>query len=32
MFDYGQAHARIGFGRESLPEALAIWHDFIQQG
>lgn len=32
MFDYGQAHARIGFGRESLPEALSVWHEFIQQG
>ena len=29
MFDYGERHARIGFGRENLPRILPIWQNFI---
>ncbi len=31
MFDYGCGHARIGFGRENLPEVLAVWQDYIDR-
>jgi aspartate/methionine/tyrosine aminotransferase len=31
MFDYGSRHARIGFGRRSMPEALTAWDDFIRR-
>jgi aspartate/methionine/tyrosine aminotransferase len=31
-FDYGNHHARIGFGRQNLPEILAIWEQFHKTG
>ncbi len=29
MFEYGQHHARIGFGRENMHETLKRWEDYI---
>ena len=31
MFDYGSRHARIGFGRENLPEVLSVLQDYINR-
>ncbi len=30
MFDYGNSHVRIGFGRENFAEVLNVWGDFIK--
>jgi aspartate/methionine/tyrosine aminotransferase len=30
MFDYGDKHVRIGFGRENMPEILQRWGDYIR--
>jgi aspartate/methionine/tyrosine aminotransferase len=32
LFDAGDAHFRLGFGRRRLPEALAAFETFLQQG
>jgi len=29
MFDYGDKHVRIGFGRASMPDVLPVWQAFI---
>ncbi|MFH1121515.1 MAG: aminotransferase class I/II-fold pyridoxal phosphate-dependent enzyme [Bacteroidota bacterium] len=31
MFNYGNRHVRIGFGRKNLPEILSIWSDYISK-
>jgi aspartate/methionine/tyrosine aminotransferase len=31
MFDYGISHARIGLGRENMPEVLARWDEYIKK-
>lgn len=30
MFDYGHSHVRIGFGRESMSQALKLWEQVLQ--
>jgi len=30
MFEYGDSHVRIGFGRENFNEALLVWEKFIK--
>lgn len=32
MFDYGDKHVRIGFGRANMPEALKVWQQYIDSG
>ncbi len=29
MFEFGSQHARIGFGRKSMPEVLEVWGNYI---
>ncbi|HLN52224.1 MAG TPA: pyridoxal phosphate-dependent aminotransferase [Lentimicrobium sp.] len=29
LFEYGNSHIRIGFGRENMPEALDLWDQYI---
>jgi aspartate/methionine/tyrosine aminotransferase len=31
MFNYGNRHVRIGFGRKNFPEILGIWSDYISK-
>ncbi|MBT6514660.1 MAG: aminotransferase class I/II-fold pyridoxal phosphate-dependent enzyme [Crocinitomicaceae bacterium] len=31
LFEYGQAHTRIGFGRKNMPEILEIFEEFLFQ-
>lgn len=31
MFEYGNSHVRIGFGRENFYEALLVWEQYIKQ-
>lgn len=31
MFEYGNRHFRIGFGRSNMEEALAVWEDYISK-
>lgn len=31
MFEYGQSHVRIGFGRENMKEALEQWDNYINR-
>ncbi|MDG2330653.1 MAG: hypothetical protein P8M05_03580, partial [Flavobacteriales bacterium] len=31
LFEYGQAHTRIGFGRKNMPEILGIFEEFLFQ-
>ena len=31
MFEYGNQHLRIGFGRENMPEVLEVWRKFLEK-
>ena len=31
MFEYGDSHVRIGFGRGNFGEALLVWEQYIKQ-
>jgi aspartate/methionine/tyrosine aminotransferase len=30
MFEYGDKHVRIGFGRENFNEALLVWEQYVK--
>lgn len=31
MFEYGNHHLRIGFGRENMPEVLEVWENWLKK-
>jgi hypothetical protein len=31
VYDYGNEHFRLGFGRENMPEVLEIFRDYLKK-